>query len=81
MAIHCVRAQTLCMNGLSLRTPPFVKTFAIEAISPNASRMMDRLGASSRIYRIAASSFSIEGNLFTDSSFLLEHGSKKDDLV
>ncbi|SRR6266404_5083813 len=44
----CVHTQTRCMNRLSERTLPFVRTFAILAISPNAKRRTNKLDAESR---------------------------------
>src|SRR6266567_478629 len=64
MAIHCVQAQTRCMNRLSVKTEPLVSTFAIDAIKPNASKRTDRLDASSKRYNIPVSSFSMLVNCF-----------------
>src|SRR6266702_4724244 len=64
IAMHCVQAHTRCMNRLSVSTEPLVRTFAMLAISPNASKRTDRLDASSRRYSIPVSNFSIEVNCF-----------------
>src|SRR6266700_7863333 len=64
IAIHCVQAQMRCIIRLSVRTPPLVNTFAIDAINPKANKRTDRLDASSKRYSIAVSSFSIVVNCF-----------------
>jgi len=52
------------MNRLSVNTPPLVNTLAIDAINPKANNRTDRLDASSKMYNIAVSNFSIEVNCF-----------------
>src|SRR5260370_19624311 len=59
-----------CIMRLSVKTEPFVRTFAIDAISPNANKSTEMLAASSNTYKMAVSSFSMEGNCFTGRSFL-----------
>src|SRR5882762_8809775 len=68
IAIHCVHAQIRCIIRLSESTEPLVSTFAILAISPNANSKMERLEASSRVYKMAVSSFSMEGNCFMEKT-------------
>ena len=70
IAIHCVQAQMRCIIMLSVRTPPLVNTFAMDAINPKANRRTDRLDASSKTYKIAVSSFSMDANCFTNFSSL-----------
>ena len=64
IAVYCVHAQTRCMKMLSAKTDPFVRTFAMLAISPNASNSTDRLEASSKRYRMPVSNFSMDENCF-----------------
>jgi hypothetical protein len=52
------------MTRLSVNTAPFVRTFAILAIKPKAGNKTERLDANSKEYRIAVSSFSMDGNCF-----------------
>ncbi len=44
---YCVQAYTPCMNELSERILPLVRTFAMDAIRPNASKRMEMLEVSS----------------------------------
>src|SRR6266699_3488076 len=90
IAMHCVQAHTRCMNRLSVRTEPLVRTFAIDAISPNASNRTDKLEASSNKYNIPVSSFSMVVNCFmvvpflyamSDAKGLLAAAIRDDDLV
>src|SRR6266699_2986704 len=71
MAMHCVQAQMRCIIRLSVSTPPLVNTFAIDAINPKANNRTDRLDASSKTYKIAVSSFSMEENCFMGLSAFL----------
>src|SRR5260370_9291668 len=67
--MHCVHAHTRCIIRLSESTLPLVRTFAMLAISPNASKRTDRLDASSKRYSIPVSNFSMVGNCFMGCSF------------
>src|SRR6266567_4486351 len=80
MAMHCVQAHTRCMNKLSVKTEPLVRTFAMLAISPNASNRTDKLEASSNKYNIPVSSFSMVVNCFMGVSAFLGYlvGTVKD---
>src|SRR6266702_8237914 len=69
IAMHCVQAQMRCIIRLSVRTPPLVNTFAIDAINPKANKRTDKLDASSNTYKIAVSSFSMDANCLIGESF------------
>src|SRR5713101_7740426 len=64
MAMHCVHAHTRCIRKLSVKTEPLVRTFAIDAIKPNAKSNTLMLAASSRVYNMPVSSFSMVENCF-----------------
>src|SRR5713101_1453334 len=77
IAIHCVHAHTRCMNKLSVKTEPLVRTFAILAIKPNARSSTERLEASSKRYSMPVSSFSMVAKCFMGGSFLAMLKDKK----
>src|SRR5260370_18624640 len=77
IAIHCVHAQIRCIIRLSESTDPLVRTFAILAINPNANSKMERLEASSRVYKMAVSSFSMEGNCFMGTAPICSQRDRK----
>jgi hypothetical protein len=64
------------MNKLSVSTEPLVSTFAMLAISPNASNSTDRLDASSKTYKILVSSFSMDENWRIGDTSLLNKAKK-----
>jgi hypothetical protein len=64
IAVHCVIDQIRAMRRLSERIAPFVRTFAILVMRPNANKGTEMLDASSSIYSMAESSFWMVGNWF-----------------
>lgn len=57
-----------CIVRLSVQIAPFAKTFAIDAIRSNANSNTLRLDASSKVYTIPVSSFSMLWNCFNEIS-------------